>query len=178
MATPHYQDPDRHNPTQPSDRLPAEVYSQALDYLVIACVDVALLHQNQVLLAHRNRPPRPSWWILGGRMAAGEAPLAAACRKMMEECGLSITPDRLQWVGVYSTCFAQRQQSPQHHGLHSINLTYCIELDATEKARIQLVSTEYDQGQWVGLAQVNDLLKLNDPMDQALRHVLGDLQRV
>jgi ADP-ribose pyrophosphatase YjhB (NUDIX family) len=177
MSPFHFQDPDRVNPVTPQDRLPESIYSEALDHLVIACVDVVLTHQDQVLLAKRNAPPRPSWWVLGGRMVAGENPLAAASRKLWEEGSLRVDPSRLTWIGVYSTCFAQRQQSPQKHGLHSLNLTYHVELSASEKAQLKLSSTEYHQGEWLKFEHVNSLLTSKIVMDRALLQVLEDMQK-
>jgi ADP-ribose pyrophosphatase YjhB (NUDIX family) len=171
---PHFQDPDRLNPISSGDRLPTPTYSQALDHLVIACVDIVLTHQTEVLLAKRNHPPRPSWWILGGRMVAGEAPLAAATRKIREEAALTISGDRLQFMGVYSTCFAQRQQSPQQNGLHSLNITYQVELTTIEKAHLNLSTTEYERGEWMDGDRIRSLLSDQVVMDKALLQVIQD----
>jgi len=169
---PHFQDPDRLNPVTSSDRLPTEIYSQALDHLVIACVDIVLTHQTEIFMAKRNHPPRPSWWILGGRMVAGEAPLAAASRKVREEAALDISSDRLQFVGVFSTCFAHRQQPPQQNGLHSLNITYQVELTAVEKTQLKLSTTEYEQGEWMEGDRIDSLLNDQIAMDKALLEVI------
>jgi ADP-ribose pyrophosphatase YjhB (NUDIX family) len=174
---PHFQDPDRLNPVSSGDRLPIQVYSQALDHLVIACVDIVLTHQTEILLAKRKHPPRPSWWILGGRMVAGEAPLAAATRKISEEAALNIAGDRLQFVGVYSTCFADRQQPPQQNGLHSLNVTYQVELTSTEKAQLKLSTTEYEQGKWLAGDRIRSLLNEQVVMDRALLQIIQDIRR-
>jgi hypothetical protein len=42
-------------------RLSAEQYGQALDHLVITCVDLVFTHQETILLAQRNKYPRKSW---------------------------------------------------------------------------------------------------------------------
>jgi ADP-ribose pyrophosphatase YjhB (NUDIX family) len=177
MSLPHFQDPDRINPASPQDRLPTATYSAALDHLVIACVDVVLTHQTQVLLAKRNYPPRQSWWVLGGRMIAGESPPSAACRKIWEEGALQVHSDRFQFIGVYSTCFAQRQQPPQNHGSHSLNITYQIELSAVEKTQLKLSSTEYQAGEWMQLDVIHSLLSEQIAMDSALLQILKDLQK-
>lgn len=171
---PHFQDADRLNPVSSGDRLPIETYSQALDHLVIACVDVLLTHQTKILLAKRKNPPRPSWWILGGRMVAGEAPLVAASRKIWEEADLDVSGDRLQFIGVYSTCFADRQQPPQQNGLHSLNITYQVELTPIEKSNLKLSNTEYEQGEWLAIEQIHSLLSQKNVMDDALLQVIQD----
>ncbi|MBD3881840.1 NUDIX hydrolase [Phormidium tenue FACHB-886] len=176
VGVPHFQEHDRFNPVTSSDRLPAEVYGAALDYLVIGCVDLVFTCQSQVLLAKRNRPPRASWWLIGGRMTAGEPPVQAAIRKAAEEANLKmLSPDRFQLIGVYSTCFASRSQPPQRHGLHSLNITYQIELSEFEKDAIDLDPSEYEAWEWVELEQVGDRLETWEPMDEALLQVLKSL---
>ena len=174
-SIPHFQEKNRLNPYTPDDRMPIETYSEALDYLVIGCVDLVFTCQSQVLLAQRDRPPRASWWLIGGRMTAGERPEQAAIRKAAEEASLEISPDRLQWIGVYSTCFATRFQAPQQHGLHSLNLTYRVELDTAEKNAIVLDRSEYCAWEWIELERVSDRLEADDGMDEALLHVLHSL---
>lgn len=179
FEVPHFEEGGRVNPVEPSDRLPQAVYSQALDHLVFACVDLVLTHAGQVLLAKRNTQPRPSWWFIGGRMVAGEDPKATAQRKAAQEAHLaSWDPARLRCLGVYSTCFATRQQPPTHHGAHSLNITYHLELTGQEKAQLRLRSSEHDTWTWVTLSTVEHVLGMQDRVDAALLRVLQDLERV
>lgn len=175
----HFQEQGRVNPASPSDRLPLPVYSAALDHLVVACTDLVFTHKTQVLLAQRRRPPRPSWWIIGGRMAAGETPIEAALRKAREEAHLILTGDRLRCIGVYSTCFAERYQPPQRNGVHTLNVTYQIELTEVEQSAIVLDAEEYSAWQWVDVAEVGSVLApdstKHDAMDIALLQVIQDL---
>lgn len=174
---PHFQDDDRFNPVSSGDRLPTQTYSQALDHLVIACVDIVLTYQTEIFLAKRKYPPRSSWWILGGRMVAGEAPLVAASRKVWEEAALNVEGDRFQFVGVYSTCFAHRQQFPQTNGLHSLNITYQVELTSTQKAQLQLSTSEYEGGEWMTGDRIYALLNDQIVMDKALLQIIDDQNR-
>jgi len=105
-------------------------------------------------------------------MVAGEAPLAAASRKVREEAALDISSDRLQFIGVFSTCFAHRQQPPQQNGLHSLNITYQVELTAIEKAQLKLSTTEYERGEWMGGDRIDSLLNDQIAMDKALLEVI------
>jgi 8-oxo-dGTP pyrophosphatase MutT (NUDIX family) len=174
----HYEELERINPVCPGDRLATEVYSTALDHLVIACVDAVLICEQQVLLAKRNRYPRPSWWIIGGRMTAGENPEAAICRQVANETKLTgLQPDRFTFIGVYSTCFAFRHQPPSHHGSHTLNLTYQIELTAAEKAQIHLQADEHATWSWVNFDRLSSLLDGNQVMDRALLQILQDCAR-
>ncbi|WP_242025442.1 NUDIX hydrolase [Leptolyngbya sp. FACHB-36] len=176
---PHFQESGRVNPTHPDDRLPEDVYTRSLDYLVFACVDLVFTAGSQMLLAKRKTLPRASWWIVGGRMAAGESPKEAARRKAAKEARLEgLSDDRFRYVGVYSTCFATRQQPPQQHGSHSLNLTFQVELTVEEQQRMTLRSDEYDTWQWVERSEVSALLNANDGLDEALLQVIGDLAPV
>jgi ADP-ribose pyrophosphatase YjhB (NUDIX family) len=174
---PHFQEAGRINPVSPDDRMSDDVYSTALDFLVFACVDLVFTYQNQVLLAKRNTAPRSSWWIVGGRMAAGEAPKATARRKAQQEAQLAnLETSRLQYVGVYSTCFAVRHQPPQHHGSHSVNITYQIELTLQEKEQLRLRSDEYDVWQWFSVEEAKALLDTSEAMDHALLKIVESLK--
>jgi ADP-ribose pyrophosphatase YjhB (NUDIX family) len=178
MQIPHFEEEGRVNPTSKGDRMPAAAYSLALDHLVLTCVDLALIYQGQILLGRRHQYPRKSWWLIGGRMMVGEDPLVAVQRKASEEAGLILECDRFHYVGVYSTCFAMREQEPQRHGSHTVNLTYQAILNPDEKAAVKLSNQEYEAGfQWVDLNQVGEVLELGDRLDQALLHIMQDIQQ-
>lgn len=173
---PHFQEAGRINPVHPDARMPDEAYGIALDHLVFACVDIIFTCQREILLAKRNRYPRPSWWIVGGRMAAGEDPKQTAMRKAAQEANLQdLAASRFQCIGVYSTCFSLRQQKPEHHGSHSLNVTYQIELTAAERQQLALQSSEYDHWCWVDRDRVEELLNPKDEFDAFLLRVLQDL---
>lgn len=174
----HFAEAGRVNPKTAADRMPEQEYAAALDYLVFTCVDLVFRFQHQILLARRNCYPRKSWWIVGGRMVAGESPLDTAQRKAGEEAGLDILDgDRFQFIGVYSTSFAFREQAPSHHGSHSVNLTYLVELTEVETQHLQLVATEYEADyRWVELDQVINLIDPNDALDQALLAIVHDVK--
>lgn len=170
---PHYRESERTYQVNVDARLPKEVFSQALDHIVIACVDLVFTYQQQVLLAKRRTYPQKSWWVIGGRMIAGESPLAAAQRKAEQEAALILTDDRCQYIGTYSTCFAQRQQAPQERGLHSLNITYQVRLTAPEKAALQLDTEEYDCWQWCTYPDVLRLVNPTKALNQALLNLLS-----
>lgn len=176
VEVPHFQETGRVNPVHPDARMPDDAYGIALDHLVFACVDIIFTYQQEILLAKRNRYPRPAWWIVGGRMAAGEDPKQTAIRKAAQEANLhSLNASRFQCIGVYSTCFSLRQQKPEHHGSHSLNVTYQIELTAAEREQLTLQSNEYDHWRWVDRDQVQDLLNPQDGLDAFLLRVIQDL---
>ncbi|MDX2240764.1 MAG: NUDIX hydrolase [Leptolyngbyaceae cyanobacterium bins.302] len=178
LHVPHFVEAGRTNPKTATDRMPEAEYAVALDYLVFTCVDLVFLFQSQMLLARRNRYPRRAWWVIGGRMVAGESPIESAQRKASEEAGLgNLEGDRFQLIGVYSTSFAFREQEPIHHGSHSVNLTYQVELTETEKQDLKLISTEYEASyQWINLDQVTQLIDPEDSLDQALLAIVHDVK--
>ncbi|MGD1852148.1 MAG: NUDIX domain-containing protein [Cyanophyceae cyanobacterium] len=160
-------------PPFPRAFLDSERYGQALDVLVIACVDVVLVWGDRILLGKRNQPPRPHWWVIGGRMLHGESPLEAVQRKLQEEAGLAgIEENRLDFIGVFSTRFSERSQPPIRHGLHSVNLTYRLQLTDAEAEMIQLDSAEYGRSHWWRATEVNNLLDPEATMDQALERMV------
>ncbi len=169
---PHYHEPERTYQIDMDARLPTEVFSQALDHLVITCVDLVFTHQQQVLLAKRRTYPQKSWWVIGGRMIAGESPLQSVQRKAREESRLAIATDRFQFMGVYSTCFAHRQQAPQDRGLHSLNLTYLVVLTDSEKQQLRLDPNEYEEWQWYSHREARLQLNASQVMDQLLLSLL------
>lgn len=63
-----------------------------------------LTRGEQVLLLHRRRPPNQGLWNgVGGKLHAGEAPLAACLREVREETGFGLTTAHfagaLTWTG-------------------------------------------------------------------------------
>ncbi|GAB4383643.1 MAG: hypothetical protein Kow00121_45860 [Elainellaceae cyanobacterium] len=173
----HFQEPGRNNPVSPDAKIPDPAYGMALDHLVIACVDVIFTHQSQVLLVKRNRYPHPSWWIVGGRMVAGEEPKQTAIRKAAAEIGIqTLEAASLRYVGTYSTCFAFRQQVPQDHGSHTLNITFHAELTSSERKQMRLYPNEHTTWQWVKLNQLEQILDRSQVMDQALLRIMQDLQ--
>ena len=153
-------------------------YGQALDTLVIACVDVVLVWGDRILLGERRHPPRPGWWVIGGRMVHGESPMEAVQRKLKEEAGLeAIGSDRLRFIGTFSTRFAERGQPPRDRGLHSINLTYCVELRGEEARAITLDSNEYGRSKWWTWDEIYSALNPTLEMDRALTQILTHIQR-
>lgn len=180
MDIPHFAETGRRNPVAFLERMPEATYAVALDHLVFTCVDIAFLHQNHLLLARRKRYPRRTWWIIGGRMIAGETPIDAAQRKAAEEAGLAnLGSDRFQLIGVYSTSFAFREQEPICNGSHSVNLTYQIVLTELEKQALKLTNQEYESDyQWLPLEQVAELVDQDSSLDQSLLKIVQDIQAV
>lgn len=173
----HFEEPGRINrdvTVRSNFWMPTDTYSMVLDTIVLTCVDIFFVHQGRTLLGKRNRYPKKGWWIIGGRMFAGESPDGAVQRKAKEEAGLEIGRSRIQFFGLYSTCFATRHQPPVDHGLHSVNLAHLVEISDEENDQIQLTNTEYDEWTWVSQSEMTAFLKLDQVFDGALHQMLAD----
>ena len=177
MHVPHFEEPGRINrdiTVSSNFWMPTDTYAMVLDTVVLTCVDILFVHQGRILLGKRNRYPKKGWWIIGGRMFAGEAPDGAVQRKAKEEAGLAIERSRIQFFGLYSTCFATRHQPPIDRGLHSVNMAHLIEITDEEKYQIRLTSTEYDEWTWISQSGIATLLNLDKEFDRALNQMLND----
>jgi ADP-ribose pyrophosphatase YjhB (NUDIX family) len=154
--------------------MPETAYAQALDHLVLVCVDCIPLHAGRIMLSRRVRPPQPDWWINGGRMRKGETYGEAASRLMQREIGLSLEPRRFQSLGFYSLIWDERAQPPCDNGCHVLSVTHNVELASHEVASISL-NDEYDAAQWIQPAEVEaDAMRYHPALVQIVR----DLQRV
>jgi hypothetical protein len=111
-------------------------------------------------------------------MMAGEAPIETAQRKATEEASLlHLAGERFRYIGAYSTCFALREQPPSQNGLHSVNLTYQIELTPSETEQLNLSPDEYDRWQWWSRDVIKQLLDTQTALDQVLMQIIHDLDK-
>jgi ADP-ribose pyrophosphatase YjhB (NUDIX family) len=173
----HFEEPGRNHQDVSDSRqfwLPLDTYASVLDKIVITCVDLLFIHNNQVLLGKRNCHPANGWWVVGGRMLVGESPTDAVIRKAQEEANLTIGRSPIQFLGVYSTVFATRSQPPVENGLHSVNLLHAIPLSDDQRASLKLTSREYDEWIWVSPDTIEDVLDLGRPLDQVVHQMATD----
>ena len=75
--------------------IPEEQYNLILQLLPIACVDVAIVYNNKLLMIRRGEFETYGglWWIPGGRIYHGESWHSAVKRKALEETGLNVRID-------------------------------------------------------------------------------------
>ncbi len=129
-------------------RLGDEAYAQAIDSLVIACVDIILLDaKGEMLLGKRSYYPAKGWWIVGGRMRPGESFEEAAARNVKRELGLEISTERFSCLGLYSFVWAIRRQPPVENGSHTISVTMTLAVTDSEKAEVH-PNEEYEEMKW------------------------------
>jgi ADP-ribose pyrophosphatase YjhB (NUDIX family) len=70
--------------------IPEDQYRKILSLIPIPCVDLLVVDRVRrvLLLKRRNEPAKGLWWVPGGRVHFDELRIAAAHRKLQEECGL------------------------------------------------------------------------------------------
>ena len=104
----------------------------------IACVDIAVEHNDTILFGERiNEPWKGGWALCGGKMNPGESFEKTAARHIERDLGITITPDRPRFVCTDSWVWSRRAQPPQENGCHMQGTTYTVKLLKDEVERIQ-----------------------------------------
>ncbi|MFA4845813.1 MAG: NUDIX domain-containing protein [Patescibacteria group bacterium] len=112
------------------------VFAAAVDHMIIACVDVAIVNRARrtLLLCRRRVRPMRGLWVIGGRRRKGETPITAMCRSFQRETGLELPEERFVFVMITEYLWQDRQQKPVDHGSHNLAHQFVIELTDTELA--------------------------------------------
>ncbi|TSC79454.1 MAG: hypothetical protein G01um101429_441 [Parcubacteria group bacterium Gr01-1014_29] len=123
-------------------------YSHALDMFVIVCVDAVLVNREHktIYLARRRAKPMQGWWVVGGRMRAGEKEQDAIRRKFLQETSVDVDPARFEFLRMNRYFWKDRQQEPQENGNDSLAYTFAIELTKQELRQVSenLERNEYE----------------------------------
>ena len=130
-----------------------EVYTQVLDAIVVACVDIVLVSEGRVLLGKRAWHPQKDWWIVGGRMHPGEEPEAAAARHAKRDLGLDLANNRFTYLTTYSAAWQTRRFEPVDRGTHTVSIVMTIEL-TPEEAQVIELNEEYTEQQWLTAVEI------------------------
>lgn len=151
-------------------------YSQALDVLVIGCVDIIPVYQGRMLLGLRSWHPQPNWWCFGGRMQKGEIYQIAAARNVQRELfhnlnEFEINPNRFVLVGVYNLIWSKRAQEPVDNGCHMISITMMLSLSKSEVASLK-PNEEYRETRWM---QPDEIIHSSDRYHPCLVQIAEDL---
>lgn len=130
-----------------------EVYTQILDAIVVACLDIVFVHEGKILLGKRAWHPQADWWIVGGRMRPGEELQAASARHAQRDLNLNLDPDRFHYLTTFSTAWKTRRHAPAENGTHTTSIVMAIELTAEEAESIRL-NEEYVDQQWLAPSEI------------------------
>lgn len=108
-------------------------YNRILEIMPIVCIDVAIIHNDQVLLVKRDREPaRGEWWLPGGRLHKNEVLEACALRKAEEETDLSCSCGSM--IHYQSTVFG---------AIHSVNFCFVLYPISTLGIKLDDTSSDY-----------------------------------
>ncbi|KAI8471757.1 MAG: hypothetical protein J3K34DRAFT_520281 [Monoraphidium minutum] len=128
-----------------------EEYGRALDALVKACADVLMrdTETGEILIMRRIVHPQPDWWFVGGRMKAGDTPLAAAAKNVKRETGLELPPERFTPLCTMSMLWQKRKQEPADNGTADISVVFLVGVTPQERAALAMDGAEYDASAWL-----------------------------
>ncbi len=109
--------------------IPIDEYKKIISTVPIVCVDILLKLDNKYLLVKRkNNPLAGEWWVVGGRLNAGESAVEACARKVRQEVGLNIS--NFIFKGVYEDQFDCNAFESKPY--HTISLVFESELEASQ----------------------------------------------
>jgi len=115
-----------------------EQYNQILELLPICCVDVAILHNSELLVIKRgeNETYGGMWWIPGGRVLKGECWHTAVKRKALSETGLDVEVVRK----------IQSYEEPEASGKHFVTTLFVTSVKGEPNVKLDNTSSDY---KWV-----------------------------
>ncbi|HVI47144.1 MAG TPA: NUDIX domain-containing protein [Chitinophaga sp.] len=89
----------------------------------IDCVGLIVVKDRKLLLAFSNN--KQAWYLPGGKADAGETPVAALQRELMEELNISPAADTLHWYYyIEAPAFGEKNiLMKQHCFMHDLQLT-------------------------------------------------------
>jgi ADP-ribose pyrophosphatase YjhB (NUDIX family) len=152
-----FPDPDYPDYRPQSAFLADEVYTAAINGMIIVCADTLLcnLSRGTVYLATRSVYPMKGLWVLGGRVKRGEEAVRAMGRLLKAEAGFLVEPKRLRFLSMNRYLWFMRAQEPVDGGSDNLCYTFAFEPTAGELAAIQegLTAAEYDTA--AGLREFN-----------------------
>ena len=123
-------------------------YSHALDMFVIVCVDALIINRAKrtIYLAPRKAKPMQGWWVIGGRVRAGEKEQDAMRRKFLQETSVDVDPARFEFLRMNRYFWKDREQEPQGNGSDNLAYSFAIELTGQELQQVSknLEKREYE----------------------------------
>ena len=152
--------------------LPDDEYARALNTLVIVCIDIVIVDQkDKILLGKRQQEPHPDWWIIGGRMRAGETFEKAAVRTIERELGVTILPSQFQLIGFYNLIWDTKAQG--EGGCHTLSITLKCHVTDKQIGKFR-ANEEYENTKWVSPNEIlsADESKYHPTLRQTIRDYL------
>lgn len=151
-------------------------YGRALDCFVKGCADLLLQDAGgMMLMGKRKVHPQPDWWVLGGRMKAGDTVEEAAQRNCRRETGIDIDPSRWEFVCCQTMLWQFRKQAPEGNGTADFGVIMTAVVTEEEKATMNMCSAEYEEFGWfdpVALLKPDAELKLHPVLHRGVEELV------
>jgi|GEM_PF-1990052 len=135
-------------------------YGRVLDNFVVACVDVAVIYKDQILLENRTKhPDKGGWWIFGGRVHVGESLQETAMRGLERELGMKVGYDRIIKMGTYNLLWPIRREPTNKNGCHHLLVAHGIILTGEEYKTINnYILNNSIKARWFSLSDLEQEL--------------------
>jgi len=149
-------------------------YGKVLDNIVIACVDVVIMHKNEILIEQRSSDPiKNEWWIFGGRMQANETFQETAQRGILRELSLNIEDkSRFKELLTLNLRWPTRRELPVTNGCHHLLIAHQINISNEERAVIDK-NTSNQRIEWFDV----DVIRSKDILPE-LRLLINAIKKV
>ena len=149
-----------------------------MESFTIVGTDVLFINRERrsFYLAKRKALPLLGYWMIGGRMWAGEDPRTSMQRVTKRETGLELAPERFTFVTLNRYLWATRAQIPHEKGSDNLCYTFIAELSPEELvlAAANLDRQEYEAA--AGLTEFDSLASLEaEGVHQAIRDLYAQL---
>lgn len=168
------------NHTMPKKVLDEKIYAAAIESMVVACTDAVIVNAKKktVYLGWRVAKPMQGWWIIGGRMFAGENQLDSIARCFERETSVAVDKNRFVLRCVNRYMWKDRQQIPQDIGEDNLAYTFSVELtpDELRNASSSLDPDEYDKS--IGLEEFDYERLQKEKVHPAIIDVYKDIFQV
>lgn len=139
-----------------TERLPDDLYAQAISSLIVVCADVLFVNRARktVFLAHRIAKPMIGLWLIGGRMQAGAQADAEMSKLVQRETSLDIPAERFEFLAMHRYYFKDRKQTPQDKGTDTLAYTFLAEL-TTEELKVAGAHLDPEEYETSGFEECN-----------------------
>jgi len=128
--------------------LPDDVYAESLKSFVLVCADTLIVNKTRktVYLAKRKSKPQSDWWMIGGRVLAGEEERVAMRRLFKRETSLVISEGDFEFIRMQRFQFKDREQDPQETPCDSLCYTFYLNIEDEEV--IKTISDSLDKEEY------------------------------
>lgn len=130
-----------------------QAYSDMIDSIVFACVDILAVVGDKILLINRLQEPQIGPWLVGGRIRTGEQLQQAAHRLMRNETGLTVSEYRFNYLCTYVAAWKKRHQVPVGNGIHTVSLVFKAEFTEAEIDNVRL-NEEHDKYELIDIKAI------------------------